>query len=77
AKLLHHEKILTGLTRTVSSIIDNLEMNVPETDENAIIDAYAKLDYHLAFCSGENNKRFYSIINSDFLDAIYDEGGKK
>lgn len=77
AKLLHHAKKLEKLKKTIEDIIDKLEMDVDDDEENAIGNLNIKLDYHLAFCSSENNRRFYSILSSDFLDAIYQKGGKK
>ncbi|MBO4983621.1 MAG: hypothetical protein J6D23_06135 [Clostridia bacterium] len=77
AKLLHHAKKLEMLKGTIEDIIDKLEMDVDENEENIFGDLNIKLDYHLAFCSSENNRRFYSILSSDFLDAIYLKGGKK
>ena len=55
-------------------------MEIDENDdEDDVIraDAGAELEYQFSFCSGKINRRFYSIIDLDFLREVYITKGAK
>ncbi len=68
AKIKHHTDKLRARVNTVANIIEDLEITgKPGYRE---IPDY-KIDYSYSYCSGENRKA-YSIIDTDFIEDIYE-----
>ena len=75
AKLQHHSQKLERRAETVKNInqdlVDNAVLNGGNTDP--FDTASDTIDYCLSFCSGENNRNFYSIFDKRFLKTILSE----
>lgn len=74
AKISHHIKKLHDRAVTVGNIIEDLETDISKSElvaGKASAESDNEVDYNVSFCSGVKNKRFYSIINSDFLKSVY------
>lgn len=69
AKIGHHIQKLHDRVVTVGNIIEDLEADIATIDVGQA-DPDGKLDYNVAFCSGKNNRDFYSIIDKQFLETI-------
>ncbi|MBO4653440.1 MAG: hypothetical protein J5649_09025 [Lachnospiraceae bacterium] len=73
AKLQHHSQKLERRAETVKNInqdlVDNAVLDGGSTDP--FDTASDKIDYCLSFCSGENNRNFYSIFDKRFIKTIY------
>lgn len=74
AKLNHHSEKLYQWIAAVQSILEDLEID--ETQRGNVAarkDAYHNdaIDYNLSFCTGKTNRNIYSIVDSQFLDAIH------
>ncbi len=74
AKIGHHIQKLHDRVVTIGNIIEDLEADVSEhghTAGKARDDANDEIDYNVAFCSGEKNRKFYSIIDTNFLELVH------
>ena len=76
AKLQHHSQKLERRAETVRNIIQDLVDNSGRNGgDNAdpFGTAIDTIDYGLSFCSGENNRSFYSVFDKRFIRSIYTE----
>lgn len=74
AKIAHHMQKLRERSIAVGNILEDLECNPSDRAKYRSIAAdtpYDTPDYNLAFCSGENNQQFYSMIDSHTLGTIH------
>lgn len=65
AKLNHHISKLKERVKSIGNMINDLEC---EMDKVEPLPENHSIDYNLAFCAGEKNKAFYTIIDQDFLN---------
>ena len=69
AKIEHHRSKLYSRVAAIKSILSDLERTTREDDEATTVPrANEKPDYNAAFCSGKENRAFYSIISREFLN---------
>lgn len=69
AKIEHHRRKLRDRVTSLQNILGDLEFKDNEREETqseSISNADA-IDYNLAFCSGEKNQSFYSVIDKKFF----------
>lgn len=74
AKIGHHSQKLHDRVVTVGNIIEDLEINEVERGQvasRARRNANDEIDYNVSFCTGKSNRKFYSIIDSHFLDSVH------
>lgn len=74
AKIGHHIQKLHDRVVTIGNIIEDLDTGATERGqvaEKARSNVNDEIDYNVSFCSGKNNKKFYSIIDTHFLESIY------
>lgn len=69
AKIEHHRRKLRDRVTSLQNILGDLEFKDNEREETqsesiSIADA---IDYNVAFCSGEKNQSFYSVIDKKFF----------
>ncbi len=73
AKINHHTQKLHDRVVTVGNIIEDLEADGSEIKDNATRSRRSyedKIDYNVSFCSGEDNRKFYSIFDAHFLESV-------
>ena len=66
AKLNHHISKLKDRVKNIGNMIADLECESGTVEPDAGEDN--SIDYNLAYCTGEKNKAFYTIIDSHFLN---------
>ncbi len=74
AKIGHHIQKLHDRVVTIGNIIEDLESDTSERGqvaEKARSNVSDEVDYNVAFCSGKNNREFYSIIDTHFLESVH------
>lgn len=72
AKLDHHRRKLRERVAAIQDILSDLEYREPgKQDRPRDEDSYAASgDYSVAFCSGEENCRFYTVIDEKILTEL-------
>lgn len=74
AKIGHHIQKLHDRVVTIGNIIEDLESDISERGqvaEKARSNVNDEVDYNVAFCSGKKNRKFYSIIDTHFLESVH------
>ena len=74
AKIGHHIQKLHDRVVTIGNIIEDLEYDVSERGQaadKARSNVNDEVDYNVAFCSGKKNRKFYSIIDTHFLESVH------
>ena len=74
AKIGHHIQKLHDRVVTIGNIIEDLESDTSERGqvaEKARSNVNDEVDYNVAFCSGKKNRKFYSIIDTHFLESVH------
>lgn len=74
AKIGHHIQKLHDRVVTIGNIIEDLETDASERGrvaEKARGHADDEIDYNVSFCSGKKNRKFYSIIDTHFLESVH------
>jgi len=74
AKIGHHIQKLHDRVVTIGNIIEDLESDTSERGqvaEKAGSNVNDEVDYNVAFCSGKKNRKFYSIIDTHFLESVH------
>lgn len=69
AKLNHHREKLFELIEDIANLLEDLDYI---GKEEAVIDNDEGVEYTRAFCHGEQNCNYYSIIDKEMLDLIYE-----
>lgn len=77
AKVEHHSNKLTAMLQIIDNIVEDLEIETDIDDEEIRGRKNAVLEYQFSFCSGEKNRRFYSVIDHQFLEAVYIKEGRQ
>lgn len=69
AKIEHHRRKLRDRVTSLQNILGDLEFkdNEREETQSESISNTDAIDYNVAFCSGEKNQSFYSIIDKKFF----------
>ncbi len=73
AKIAHHCEKLRERIELTDKVIDQLQLG-KDTGQYAISEKDYEMDYHLAYCSGKHNVELYSVIDSELLRIISEEG---
>ena len=65
AKIEHHRRKLRDRVASIKNMLSDLEYNDSEEEEASRnkINTEDAVDYNVSFCSGEKNRRFYSVID--------------
>ena len=73
AKVKHHLSKLEEMIPIIGNIVEDLEieMNIDDDEEEIIGESGTDLEYQFSFCASKKNRKFYSIINNQFLEAVY------
>ena len=73
AKVKHHLSKLEEMIPIIGNIVEDLEieMNFDDDEEEIIGESGTDLEYQFSFCASKKNRKFYSIINNQFLEAVY------
>lgn len=74
AKIGHHIQKLHDRVVAIGNIIEDLESDTSERGqvaEKARSNFNDEVDYNVAFCSGKKNRKFYSIIDTHFLQSVH------
>lgn len=72
AKIKHHREKLSGRVQDLDNILEDLDAAESSgTEFRAASDN--GLDYNVSFCTGKDNRTFYSILTHDLLDVFYNE----
>ncbi len=80
AKLGHHRKWLYDRMELVGNIIEDMECDEAEFGEAAASSktpAPGKIKYVYSFCGCRENREFYSVIDTELLENIEKEDGKR
>ncbi len=79
AKVDHHSNKLTAMIPIIGNIVEDLEIeiNVDDDDDEEEIRGKngTELEYQFSFCASKKNRSFYSIIDNQFLEAVYKKEG--
>lgn len=69
AKIEHHRRKLRERVTSLQNILGDLEFkdNEREETQSESISNAGAIDYNVAFCSGEKNQSFYSVIDKKFF----------
>jgi hypothetical protein len=73
AKIGHHIQKLHDRVVTIGNIIEDLETDTTESvhiAEKSRKNSNDEIDYNVSFCSGKKNRKFYAIIDTQFLKAV-------
>lgn len=72
AKIGHHIQKLHDRVVTLGNIIEDLETDAAKRAKLGGKGGKddAKIDYNVSFCSGDTNREFYAIIDTDFLHSV-------
>lgn len=70
AKIMHHHLKLEQRIDFIKNVFSDLQYTVPEKDDgNQNSDKLtAEIEYSEPFCTGDKNRKFYSVINLDDLN---------
>lgn len=71
AKIGHHIQKLHDRVVTIGNIIEDLESEHGQIAEKARSNSNDEIDYNVAFCSSKKNRKFYSIIDTHFLESVH------
>jgi hypothetical protein len=72
AKLAHHRDKLYELIESLGNFLEDLDYS---GTQYMPMDTDHLLDYNNAFCEGDLNRNFYSIIDKELLDMLQRRGG--
>ena len=73
AKIGHHIQKLHDRVVTIGNIIEDLETNTAELGQvtsKSRKNFNDEIDYNVSFCSGKKNRKFYAIIDTQFLKTV-------
>ncbi len=73
AKISHHSQKLRDRVVTVGNIVEDLEADesgMREVTSRSKRSSGDEIDYNVSFCSSEGNRKFYSIIDENFLELV-------
>ena len=70
AKIGHHKQKLNERVRSLQDLLSALDFNASKTKktQNESETSEDEIDFNVAFCSGETNRSFYTVIKGDALD---------
>jgi len=74
AKIGHHIQKLHDRVVTIGNIVEDLETDLSECKydiKKTGINVNDEIDYNVSFCSSKKNRKFYSIIDTNFLDSVH------
>ena len=73
AKIGHHIQKLHDRVVAIGNIIEDLETDLNELQYTSSKrkNSNDEIDYNVSFCSGATNRKFYSIIDSHFLELVH------
>lgn len=71
AKLDYHERKIDGILQSIKNILNDLDEGMSES-HSVLDEKYlsTKVDYNSAISVGENNVKFYTVADYDFLEAL-------
>lgn len=67
AKLSHHKEKLYEFIEAIGNFLEDLDWIENPSDR---IENFEPPEYRCAFCEGDKNRAFYSVIDDDMLDVI-------
>ena len=59
---------------TIGNIVEDLETDLSECKydiKKTGVNVNDEIDYNVSFCSSKKNRKFYSIIDTNFLDSVH------